>query len=190
MNPTRFLLAGWAVLATAIVVNAQDSPLTAPQPTRWNAPASTIAVDTTGELNRGESFPRLDLRAETGSDAAPSAEKSSRPLASPAVTVTSSLAIVLGLFAAMVWMSRRFSSRGGGGGVIPNEVMQPLGSSSIDSRTRVTLLRCGNRILVLAQTQHGVQSLAEITDPEEVRALTASCLGEAKHSFCLDLAFA
>ena len=80
-------------------------------------------------------------------------------------------------------MTRKFGSRAGSHGTIPKEVMQAIGSAPIDARTRVTMIRCGNRILVVAQAASGIQPLTEITGPEEVRALTAACLGDSKQKF-------
>lgn len=99
------------------------------------------------------------------------------------VTVASSLAVVLGLFAGLMWLTRRFGSSAMNAGTIPQDVMRPLGSTSIDARTRVMLLRCGNRILVVGQTQTGIHPLSEITDAEEVQSLTAACSGDSKRAF-------
>lgn len=99
------------------------------------------------------------------------------------MTVSSSLAIVLGLFAALIWGIRQFGTRAGGNNIIPKEIFQTLGSTSIDPRTQVSLIRCGQRILIIARTSHGVQSLGEITDKDEVRHLTATCTGESKQEF-------
>ncbi len=108
-------------------------------------------------------------------------------IARPAITVTSSLAVVLGLFAAMVWITRKFNGRTLAQGNVPKEVLYGLGSTAIDARTRVTLVRCGNRILVMAQSPTGVYPLAEITDPQEVIDLSARCLGDSKKSFASTL---
>lgn len=112
----------------------------------------------------------------------PQAGKQSE-IAVPALTVTSSLAIVLGLFAGLVWLTRKFGARGMNQGVVPKDVLMSLGSTPIDSRTRITLLRCGKRILVVAQSTGGIQPLSEISDPDEVRELTAACRGDSKHRF-------
>ncbi len=106
-----------------------------------------------------------------------------RKIAVPAVTVTSSLAVVLGLFAGLVWLTRKFGSRSMNHAAVPKEVLTSLGSTPIDSRTRITMLRCGNRILVVAQTATGLHPLSEITDPDEVRELTAACLGDSTQAF-------
>jgi flagellar biogenesis protein FliO len=128
------------------------------------------------------SFPSLVPSADGSSDAL-AGESGQSKMVSPAVTVSCSLAVVLGLFAGLVWLTRKFGSRSMSQGAIPKEVLQSLGSTAIDSRTRITMLRCGNRILVMAQTATGIQPLAEISDPDEVRSLTAACLGDSKTTF-------
>ena len=45
------------------------------------------------------------------------------------------------------------------------------------------MVRCGNRVLILAQSATGVHPLSEISEPDEVRHLTAACLGNSKKSF-------
>ncbi len=131
------------------------------------------------------SFPSLRPRAGGAANdgEGQGTDKKSSKIAAPTITVISSLAIVLGLFAALVWGSRRFGNGSQVKGSIPKEVLQTLGSTALDPRTRVTMLRCGNRILIVAQTGSGVHSLGEIVQPEEVRRLTAACLGNSKEDF-------
>ena len=131
------------------------------------------------------SFPLLNPPTQTSriNRDSPELGQRGKMIATPTITVASSLAVVLGLFAALVWGSRRF----GGGtiqkGSLPKEVMQPLGSTALDARTRLTMLRCGNRVLVLAQSSGTAQTLCEITDPEEVRQVTAACAGTSGKDF-------
>lgn len=202
MNSMRFV---WLItsLTCCTTLSAQGNRTIIPEPTRWTAqptaivaaPHSTPVAETatstplsdTGSASAvapsAAAFPTLStLSAGDGKLTPKKTEKGS--FSGPAVTVTSSLAVVLGLFAAMIWISRRFGpSRSINQGVLPKEVFESLGSTSIDARTKVTLLRCGNRILVVAQTATGIKPLSEITDPEEVRRLTATCLGDASRSF-------
>ena len=100
----------------------------------------------------------------------------------PIVTTVSSLTVVLGLFAGFVWLTRRYGNDVATTKSV-SDVIQNLGSTAIDPRTQITLLRCGNRILVLAQTANGVQPLSEIDDPTEVERLTAQCLGHRELTF-------
>jgi flagellar biogenesis protein FliO len=138
-------------------------------------------------VNRAASFPTLDRQNEPEVAEVDSGAGDFPELAGPAVTMASSLIVVLGLFAGLVWLTRRFGTRRGGG-ELPAEWIEPLGSTSIDSRTRVTLLRCGGRVIVVAQTQSGFHPLTEITDPDEVRRTLAACRGESRAGFAETLA--
>ena len=145
-------------------------------------PTTVPAVPTL--VSTPPSFPSLSPRADNlGSSHASEGESGKSKIAGPAVTVTSSLAVVLGLFAGLVWLTRKYGTRSMSQGAVPKEVLQSLGSTPIDARTRITMLRCGDRILVMAQTATGVHPLTEITDPDEVRRLAAACLGDSKTNF-------
>ena len=70
------------------------------------------------------------------------------------------------------WLKSRSPSTARG---LPLEVFEVLGRKAIDPRTSVLLARCGSRLLVLSQSPHGLQTLAEITDPVEVDCLAGLC---------------
>lgn len=172
----RYLLPALVLVvsSTAVVAQSPDS-LAEPSPVIVRSGQQTFPT------LRSRSIPSGDESVIEADDAP------TNQLAIPAVTVTSSLAVVLGLFAAMVWLTRKFGSRSIAPGAIPREVMESLGTTAIDARTRVTMLRCGGRIIVLAQTPTEVRAISEITDPEEVRHLTATCLGDSKREFAIAL---
>ena len=88
-------------------------------------------------------------------------------------TVVSSLAIVLGLLLGLVWCSRRFAPTGTA--PLPKEAVELLGRSPLNARQMMQLLRVGDRLLLVAISAGGVQTLTEITDPEEVEQLVALC---------------
>jgi flagellar biogenesis protein FliO len=87
------------------------------------------------------------------------------------------------MFAGLVFLTRKFGGATIRSGSLPNGMLQTLGSTAIDARTRVTMLRCGSRIVVAAQTANGIHPLCEITDPREVHELTVACNGGAPTSF-------
>jgi flagellar biosynthetic protein FliO len=122
-------------------------------------------------------FPTLARPNSNPQSAAKDATSTSKSFG-PLVTTGFSLVVVLGLFAGLVWVTRRYGNGSMTQTGVPSDVMKSLGSTAIDARTRVTLLRCGNRIIVMAQTASGVHPLSEITDPAEVQRLTAMCNGE------------
>lgn len=153
------------------------------QPSARFSGSTESAVGET-ESESSVAFPSLSpAAAHEGADAGAGGRAQAGRLTGPAITVTSSLAVVLGLFAALIWLTRKFGGRSGAQGTIPKDAIQNLGSTSIDPRTQVTLLRCGQRIMVMARTNTGIYPLSEITNPEEVSQLTAACLGDSKQAF-------
>ncbi|WP_417731940.1 FliO/MopB family protein [Rosistilla oblonga] len=109
--------------------------------------------------------------------AAPEDQASTGPL----FTVISSLAIVLGLFCGFVWLSRKTSGRQGG--ALDKELFSVLGTSQIDPRHQAALVKCGDRVLLVALTQTGVTTLTEFTEPGEVNDLLARATGKARATF-------
>ncbi len=103
--------------------------------------------------------------------------------AAPLVTVGSSLAIVLGLFAAFVWVSRKAAKGAGTHRELPDEALKILGKKSLGASGNIALVRCGQSVFVVGLHASGMQRLGEITGDEEVRTLEAICSGEAKASF-------
>ncbi len=190
----RIAMGTWMLLGLGLAVpaEAQSPQLPAHSARVLNRTYAAVQDDTaSAESDRTAkglpgNFPSLNPRSESSSDRAETG-KTSGPLSDSLITIGSSLIVVLGLFAGLVWMTRRFGARSMQQGAIPKEVMQSLGSSSIDARTSIMLVRCGSRILVLARTAQGVQPISEVTDPNEVRHLTALCLGDSKKDFASTL---
>jgi flagellar protein FliO/FliZ len=103
-----------------------------------------------------------------------SPERAIAPTPTAAIgTVASSLAIVLGLFAALVWFSKRFAPAGAA--ALPSEAVELLGRTPLDGRQTMQLIRVGNRLLLVALSAGGASTLTEITDPQEVERLAALC---------------
>ena len=89
------------------------------------------------------------------------------------VTTASSLAVVLGLFFVFAWVIRRAAPRGSM--LLPGEVIEVLGRAPLANRQQIHLLRCGNKLLLVSATPTGVETLTELTDPEEVDRLAGLC---------------
>lgn len=148
-------------------------------------PTYRVADPVAGQFNRNDS--RSDESAEASSTndlALPANPESSRSkMMAPLVTVASSLAIVLALFSALVWTGRKFGGRASGSKPLPATALTPLGHVMLDPRTKLLLVKCGRRILVLSQTASGITPITEVTHPDEVRELIASCSAEAREAF-------
>src|SRR5262245_35754737 len=112
--------------------------------------------------------------APRSSSARQSSERAVAPTPSVAVgSVASSLAMVLGLFAALVWLAKRFAPAGAA--ALPTEAVELLGRTPLDGRQTMQLIRVGNRLLLVALSTAGAATLTEITDPLEVERLAGLC---------------
>lgn len=101
-----------------------------------------------------------------------------RPSPSGAVgqwmTTLLGLAIVIGLILSFAYAFRKHIPLATK--VLPADIVEVLGRRYIDQRNCVQLIRCGNRILIVAHSPtHGLQTLGEINDPVEVDTLAGRC---------------
>jgi flagellar biogenesis protein FliO len=99
-----------------------------------------------------------------------------RPAGDPAAalaTTGTSLAVVLGLFLIVAWIIRRQSPRAMA--PLPPEVLELLGRAELPGKQPLYLARCGRKLLLVAVSSAGVQTLTEITDPDEVTRLAGIC---------------
>ena len=90
-----------------------------------------------------------------------------------AATVFGSLALVLGVFFALVSALRRAAPPGAA--LLPAEAFEVLGRAPLANRQQAHLLRCGNKLLLISSNAAGAEPLTEITDPAEVDRLTDLC---------------
>jgi flagellar biogenesis protein FliO len=88
-------------------------------------------------------------------------------------TALGSLAVVLALFFGVAWVLRR--GMPAAGQALPRDVLEVLGRSPLPGRQQVHLLRLGNKLLLVWASGQAVETLAEVTDPQEVDRLTGLC---------------
>ncbi|MEM1060893.1 MAG: flagellar biosynthetic protein FliO [Planctomycetota bacterium] len=85
------------------------------------------------------------------------------------------LAAVLAASAGVLISLKLWQKYGGGpAGVAPVSATELLGRTAVGPRQHVVLLRVGRRVLVLAQADGALSTLAEIDQPEEVATLLDS----------------
>lgn len=89
------------------------------------------------------------------------------------LTMSSSLAMVLGLFFVAAWLFRKQGA--GGLGNLPKEVVEVLGRTNLPGRQHLQLIRCGSKLLLVSVTAGGAETLTEICDPAEVERLAGLC---------------
>jgi flagellar biogenesis protein FliO len=91
----------------------------------------------------------------------------------PLLTMLGSLSFVLALFFAVAWFMKR--QLPASGWALPGDVLHVLGRATLAPRQNVHLVRLGNRLLLIAVSQAGAQTLAEVTDADEIERLTSLC---------------
>lgn len=89
-----------------------------------------------------------------------------------------SLALVLGLYFAFVWVMRKINPGGNRG--LPPEVISVMGQIPFGPRRNLQLVRLGSKLLLLMNSPEGTQPLGEITDSTEVEYLSSLCPGKTQ----------
>ena len=89
------------------------------------------------------------------------------------LTVVSSLVIVLGLFLCVIWISRRGWSRRHY--LVPKDVIDIMGRAPLAARQNLHVIKFANKLLLVAVTPEGAETLTEITDPDEILRVKALC---------------
>lgn len=91
-----------------------------------------------------------------------------------------SLILVIAIFCGAMWMLRRASPQTVR--TLPREALEVLGRSPLAGKQQVHLVRCGNKLLLLAIAPGEVKTLTEITDPVEVDRLAGLCVQNSSSS--------
>jgi flagellar biosynthetic protein FliO len=121
----------------------------------------------------GEQRPPLRLSPRGSSPGHPLTASGPVTPTSAIGTVASSLAVVVGLLIAVAWLSRRFAPPGTA--PLPSQAIELLGRQSLGGKQSLHLMRVGNKLLLVALSPGGAQTLTEITDPLEVEHLAGVC---------------
>ena len=90
-----------------------------------------------------------------------------------ASTMIGSLAIVVGLFLLLTWVLRRGMPKQTP--LLPQGILEVLGRAPLVGRQQVHLVRLGNKLLLIAVTPGGIETLTEVTDPAEIDRLAGIC---------------
>lgn len=179
-------------LPAAMLVAIQAAALDA-QPLPYPPSAPTVApahhLDPVGpvDLARRQAAPMpLAPPGQPGSSRARAAEhtaatpRSAAPGGAAILQVGGSLAIVVGLFLLAAWALKR--GMPAGSRTLPAEVVEVLGRTPLPGRLHAHLVRCGNKLLLVAVSTSGADTLTEITDPVEVDRLAGICQQAQPHS--------
>lgn len=86
-------------------------------------------------------------------------------------SIVASLLVVIGLFLVFAWVGKKNMKPGTGR--LSKEIIQVLGKSQLSGKQQLELVRVGQKLLLLCVTPHSVETLTEITEPNEVERLLA-----------------
>ena len=108
--------------------------------------------------------------AESGTTATTTAAGTRYPAAA---TIVGSTCVVLSLFFAVAWLLKRAAPKSMQN--LPREAVELLGRIPLVRGQQMHLVRCGNRLLLLSVSATATQTLAEVSDPQEVESLLMAC---------------
>lgn len=95
-------------------------------------------------------------------------------------TTGAALAIVVGLFLVCALLVRRGTRKPST--ALPDGVVSVLGRVPLANRQSAELVRVGNKLVLLAVTQGGIEPLTEISDPTEIDRVLGLCAQQGPHS--------
>lgn len=93
-----------------------------------------------------------------------------------ATTLVGSTCVVLSLFFAVAWLLKRAAPKSMQS--LPQGAIEVLGRAPLVRGQHLQIVRCGQRLLLLAVSSSTSQTLTEISDPQEVAALLSACGGK------------
>ena len=90
----------------------------------------------------------------------------------------------LGVVIGLIYLLRAVLTRTGRGGISPNgsALVEVLARVGVTPRNHILMLRTGQRILVLSESSAGLQTLANLDDPQEVASLLAAVTANKPNS--------
>ena len=149
-------------------------------PHRIQPPVNVRLVSAEEPKQLPPSKPPLKLAPRSASTRQSSARPAAPSPASALTTVAGSLGAVLAIFMVIVWCSRRFAPVGNAS--LPTEAVELLGRSPLAGRQQMHLIRIGNKLLLVAISPVGMETLTELTDTVEVERLLSLCKGTSTTS--------
>ncbi len=156
-----------ALSILCLVVFAASVEAQEPQVARHNPIAPTVN-------SANDALPLAPSSQPRGNAADPKSGRVRAPsVPTSALSVFASLGVVLGLFFVMAWIVRRGAPQTSK--FVPSDVVELLGRTPLAHRQHAQLLKIGNKMVLVAVTPTGADTITEITDPAEVERLTRLC---------------
>ncbi len=96
-----------------------------------------------------------------------------------ALSTLAALGVVIGLIFGARWL---YTKMGGAVVARPSLVVEVLSRTPVAPKNHVLLLRVGQRVLIVGDSSSGLNTLADVTDPEEVASLLQSVSSHSERS--------
>lgn len=96
-----------------------------------------------------------------------------RPSSRTLTATGGGLAIAVGLVLSFTWLLRSLMPKSAR--PLPRDVVEVLGRAPLGGKQTTQLVRVGSKLVLVAITPDGAETLTEITDPDEVARLVAAC---------------
>ena len=159
------------LMALLTATQASAEPSTPLPPLRINAadvtpPVLAAVVDRSSQSNSSHA----NLKSSLSSDAVGKISAKLHEFSTHDRSwVMGRLGILVTVFLGLVWVQRLFGQQGTSR--LPADAVEVCGKVRLDAKQLIYLVRVGDRLLVIHESPHGVQRLAEIADPDEVQRL-------------------
>src|SRR5262249_6889572 len=134
----------------AVIPAAHSEPVSSPQPSgKYLAPpsANVNANGAGGSASKAEPRRVADFGVPTKS----------------LYTMATGLPLVVGAFLLFAWALRRGGRGRAGRGMLPADAVSVLGRVSLSAKQVAQLLRVGNKLVLVALTPGGAETLTEVT---------------------------
>lgn len=158
---------------SGLVSSAESHQQPTAHPLRFFQPDKTSEPATTTRQTSLATLPIQQPSRTRQSDSSDPADRSPSSAAQAMTTILSALAIVLGAFFLVVWLTRSTNRRRWS--PLPSEAVQLLGRTPLAGRQWMQLIRVGNKLVMVSVNGNQVDTITEITDPEEVEQLVSLC---------------
>ena len=159
--------------ASAATLTSAAEP-TAPAPQHEPVKVAARPEGSAGRLFVGPAADSQPARSRPGLAANPlDTVMNWRPSSQQMTATGAGLAITVGLLLSFIWLVRSMTPKSSR--PLPREVVEVLGRAPLGSKQMTQLVRVGHKLVLIAITPEGAETLTEITDPEEVARLVAAC---------------
>lgn len=156
----------------------QVTPVSRQKPRDQSLPPSNQNRDQNNASNSQDFLNRKLPGLGSSPDSDNGTKKGATTGTEPFIQAGIGLAVVLPLAVIFLFVMKRATPKSMLG--LPQEAIEVLGNTALDSKHHLKLIRLGNKLVLLSVSDGNVQPVSEVQDPEEVGRLVAMCQNRNK----------